>query len=328
MSYSGKYTRSLSRHYPGLFVILLDQSASMGEHVEDSNYKNVMAYSKPKDTIDQYTKAEIATAAINLIIDEMKQAAGIDQYTKTRKNYAYLSVLGYNDNVYPLISKSPGSFEPIDIPTLAQRPTGEIPRRRYIQGPMGAQVEVKKKPFWITPDARGNTQMANAFEQAKIVVQDWLAASPEYISEKLGFQRPRRSCFPPVIINITDALNNGEDDPIEVTDEIRRPINGTEDGEVLIFNCHFTKEKGRATIFPGSAKEVNHLDPYGFAEMMFRMSSEIPEVLRSNAQTLTRNRISPDARCYVYNADTDVLVKFLQWGTIGGRGNPGSAGPG
>ena len=328
MSYSGKYTRSLSRHYPGLFVILLDQSGSMSEAVEDSNYKRVMAYSNPKAATDQYTKAEIATAAINLIIDEMIQAAGVDQYTKTRKNYAYLSVIGYNDSIYPLISRTPGSFDPIDIPTLAQKSVGEIQRRRYIQGPLGASVEIKKKPYWLTPDARGNTQMAKAFEQAKIVAQNWLAAPPEYISPQLEYQRPRKSCFPPVIINITDAMNNGDDDPVAVTNEIRLPRNGTEDGEILIFNCHFTKEKGRATIFPGNVTEVNHLDPYGFAEMMFTMSSEIPDVLRPNAQTLTRNRISPSARCYVFNADTDVLVKFLQWGTIGSRVNPGSVGVG
>lgn len=323
MNSSGKYTRRLTRRYPGLFVILLDQSGSMIEVVEDSNQKYIKSFSPEKE---KYTKADVATAAINNIIYELIQSAIPDEHTMIRRKYAYLSIIGYNDSVYPLLSRSSDSFDPIDLAALAAKPARQIRTIRHFQSPEGIQVVEQKRPYWITPDARGNTEMAQAFKQAQIVAQKWLAAPPEWISLELEYQRPRRDCFPPVIINITDAMNNGDDDPIAVTDEIRRPGNGTTEGEVLIFNCHFTKEKGRAIKFPSTSQEVSHLDAHGFAEAMFKMSSEIPEVLIENAKTLARKPITSKSRCYVYNADSDLLIKFLRWGTVGMKVGTGSVG--
>lgn len=252
-----KYTRRLSRLYPGLFVIMLDQSGSMGEQVLNYNC----------------SKADFATTALNTIIYEMIEAAGFEEYEQVRKKYAYLSILGYSDTVYPLLSSSD---EPVDIPTLGDNPKGTAPIVRNIKTASGTFRRITEtRPFWIEPRASGNTQMAQAFMRAREVVRHWLQSRPE------SGQAERKYSFPPIIINITDAQHNGSGDPVNVAQEIQS--HGTEEGNILIFNCHFTKEMNQPCIFPNHTSQVSHLDSQGLALKMFQMSSIIPEILRNDA---------------------------------------------
>jgi hypothetical protein len=295
----GQYDQMLSRQYPGLFVILLDQSASMGQMVASAND----------------TKANIATMHVNTIIQAMVDLAGADEFDYgTRKKYAYLSVLGYNDVVYPLLAKDD---IPIDIPTLADNPRGVVPVERLLRNAEGAVIRkiVEEHTYWIEPRFTGNTQMVAALDRAKVIVENWLKAKPEFISDDLGWQQPRSRCFPPVVINITDAQHNGRGNTVLAAEELRSM--GTTNGNTLLFNCHFTHENNHnPCVFPKDISEVKRLDKYGLAANMFRMSSVIPESLRQKASKIMRIPIQPGARCFVYNANPTILLNFLRWGTI------------
>lgn len=285
------YTRRFTRRYPGLFIILLDQSGSMAEEVDGRGC----------------SKADFATTAINSLIYEMVQAAKFDVSTGKRRKYAYLSIFGYNDTVYPLLAP-----EPMDIPFLGDHQRGTVPIvRDVLDSHTGSYRQVSEnRAFWIEPRTQGKTQMAEAFACARDVARGWLAEQPEQ------GQAPRQECFPPIIINITDAQDNGNSDPVSITHEIRRE--GTQQGSILIFNCHFTTHMGQSQIFPSNVHEVAHLDP-PFAAQMFEMSSIIPEPLRkkASAEFGLGAEVPYGARSFVYNADTNVLIKFLHWGTIG-----------
>lgn len=285
------YTRRFTRRHPGLFIILLDQSGSMAEEVEGRGC----------------SKADFATTAINSLIYEMVQAAKFDVSTGKRRKYAYLSIFGYNDTVYPLLSP-----EPMDIPFLGEHHRGTVPIvRDVLDSHTGSYRQVtENRAFWIEPRTQGKTQMAEAFACARDVARQWLAEPPEQS------QAPREECFPPIIVNITDAQDNGNGNLLAITHEIRRE--GSQQGNTLIFNCHFTTQMGQSQIFPANVSEVVHLDP-PFAAQMFEMSSVIPEPLRkkASAEFGLGREVPPGARSFVYNADTNVLVKFLHWGTIG-----------
>ena len=195
MNIQEHYTRRLTRRHPGLFIILLDQSGSMGELVDGQN-----------------SKASFATTAINNLIFEMINKAPIDVKGQ-RKKYTYLSVLGYNDTVYPLFST-----ELADVPSLAENPAGTVPIVRDVYDSFASSYRrvSENRPFWIRPEARGKTQMAEAFGKARDMARLWLSQIPE------PGQASRQECFPPVIINITDAQANGRGDPIAITQEIQR----------------------------------------------------------------------------------------------------------
>jgi len=110
----GQYDKELSRQYPGLFVILLDQSVSMNQIDERSGQ----------------SKAQLVTRHVNKIIQSMIDYAQIEEETGMRKNYASLCVLGYNDNVYPLVNPT---RVPVSIPTLDGQRTKMVKTTREIR---------------------------------------------------------------------------------------------------------------------------------------------------------------------------------------------------
>ena len=283
------YTRRFTRRHPGLFIIMLDQSGSMLEQIESG----------------AGSKADFATTAINNLIHELVQMARIEVSTGKRRKYAYLSILGYNDSVYPLLSP-----EPMDIPYLAENKRGTVPSMRdvYDSHTESYRQVVENRAFWIEPHARGKTNMAAAFTKARDIACQWLAQVPE------AGQAPRQECFPPLIINITDAHANRDLDYLSITRQIQRE--GTQQGSMLICNCHFSTVVGESCIFPSDVNEVAHLDP-PFGAQLFEASSIIPEPLRKKAIAEFGRDIPSGARSFIYNADPTVLVKFLHWGTVG-----------
>lgn len=304
MSTIGKYEQTLSRQYPGLFVVLLDQSVSMTE----------------KESKSGQTKAEIVTTYVNSILRKMIEYAPIDEFTGRRKNYVYVCVLGYNDDVYPLLASD---TTPVSLPDLDDNAKGFVTVDRVFYDQRNRPVKrVKEKvKVWIEPKAEGNTDMTYAFEEAEKVIKAWLYSTPEYISQDLGMQQPRSKSFPPVLINITDAKHNGEREPDEVVDRIRAM--STEQGNVLIYNCHFTHESGQDFIFfPSNIDEVRRISKSNQAQKMFYMSSIIPDALLDKARHDMQMPIEPGARCFVYNSNPDILLKFLKWTTFARLGRP------
>jgi hypothetical protein len=261
------------------------------------------------------TKAEVVTGHVNRIIQEMIDLAGMEELSPgIRKKNAYLAVVGYDDYVVPLLYST---FNPVPIPFLALHPLGELPEVHdvfdaYTKKIIGQHEEMRK--IWVKPRQGMYTNMQAAFEQAAEIIDSWLHAPVEEIAPGQGMQQPRRECFPPVVINITDGYFNKGGNPRGVVDDLRRMK--TNNGNVLVFNCHFTTADQRECIFPKDVGEVRGLDPHGFAEKMFYLSSEMPEPLRPRAQKTMKKPIDPGARCVVYNAKLSTLVQFLRWGTV------------
>ncbi len=303
---SSPYSRSLSRQFPGLFVILLDQSDSMSQLITDNNQ----------------SKASLVTSHVNTIIQRLIDLAPFDHNplggNETRKKYAYLSVIGYNDIVSSLLSPN---YMPVDIPSLYGRELGELSITRKILDGNGIVKEIihDKQTIWIKPNAEGNTDMAQVFEVAERVVQGWLTSPPELISKEMGYQAERSQCFPPIVINITDAKNNGNRNPQKIVERIQQL--STNIGNVLVCNCHFTNESNVPCTFPESLAEVRKScqikEDLEVAERMFEMSSVIPEELLKQAQRYMQKPIKSGARCFVFNASPEILLKFLRWTTLG-----------
>lgn len=286
------YSKGLSRQYPGLFIILLDQSASMSEEVPGKNI----------------SKISFATAAINDLIYKIREKAGVDPQTGSYKDLAYLTVWGYGDGVYPLLDMvgAPLSISYLSDHTRGMYNTYEIQRNMRT----GEWVyEPVVRPSWIEPWAAGQrTEMAQGLTRARDIVRYWLAQPAE------RGQAPHFQAFPPIVINITDGRHNGTGDPELAASEIR--AQQSQDGHALLFSCHFTSDAHTPVIFPSSEDQLASLDP--FAVHLFRMSSELPPKLRERAGEVYKGQDVPTgSRGLIYNANSDILVDFLLFGTIG-----------
>lgn len=300
MEVQAQYTERLSRQYPGLFVVLLDQSGSMEKPVEG----------------ESLTKVDYATAAVNHLIRTMVEETPMDD-NHQKKKIAYISVLGYNDDVRPLLV-GPNNIRtdiPLDIQYLMNHYLGmeEVEHAVYNSQLQDYELRKKQACYWIEPLAVGRTQMANALLKAQQIIQRWLDRDNPVPPLEPG-QSSRDQSFPPVVINITDAELNGEGDPEAVAATIRSL--GTAQGNCLIFTCHITKDRRQPVLFPSSPGELMGLHPT--AATMFNMSSVLPDLIREKSTKVTHGiSVPPGARGFVYNADARVLAEFLRWGTKG-----------
>src|SRR5205807_2655575 len=100
---------------------------------------------------------------------------------------------------------------------------------------------------------------------------------------------------PPIVINITDG-ESSEGDPQPYAEAVQSL--GTDDGNVLLFNCHLSMTPADPFLFPSS----DEILPDEYARSLFHMSSKLPESIyqRAVAEGLS---LQPGARGMVFNAD-------------------------
>src|SRR5439155_27235021 len=105
--------------------------------------------------------------------------------------------------------------------------------KKVPDGAGGLADQQVRFPVWFEPLANGGTPMCQALSQAKRVIEGWLGQ--------------HESCFPPIVINITDGEAT-DGDPTGPADEIRKLKRS--DGEVLLFNLHLSSQKAAAMEYP------------------------------------------------------------------------------
>lgn len=299
----GAYDRSIRRDQRGLFVFLLDQSASMSEPLRG----------------EAYTKGEVATDLLNLLIDTIMHQAKVDTRTRLRKDYCDLLVIGYGATAYPLLG-TPDAPVPLSQLERLRKSLTDV---EYDDGETRA---VKEVGVWVEYRADGeHTQMVYALDLAREAACQWIQRE----------EIRRLKSFPPVVIQITDGQHNGTGDPFKAASDLC--TERTVDGNVLLFNCHVTTDDfsgNRRISFPSNVAEVRRIfdcaaQPAGtaredcekeraWAETLFRMSSVVPQTMSKPSARAARPpqvNLPAGARGFVYNADAQDLISFLQFGT-------------
>jgi hypothetical protein len=140
------------------------------------------------------------------------------------------------------------------------------------------------------------TPMCEAIAIAGSHVFEWTRAHPE--------------SFPPIIINITDGFVT--DSPFDGAslDEWAERLTGigTQDGQALLFNIFLAPEPN-LVMLPATDAGLPSPGPD-----LFRISSVLPPPMVLNAQN-SGITPPPGARGFAFNADSTMLVKFLEIGT-------------
>jgi hypothetical protein len=220
------------------------------------------------------TKAQGVADAINdLLNDLIIKCTGPDGV----RNYFDVGVISYSEKVGSAFTG-----------VLANRdlvPLSEVAKNRTLS------PDIAGLPISFGPVADGDTYMCAALKRAYAVLSDWVSRHP--------------SSYPPIVINITDG-DAKDGDPVEPARRLESLT--TQDGNVLIFNCHISAKRDQPILFPHDAKDVPAYGP-----RLFLMSSILPPKFRDTARKLGFNVVD-DTRGFAFNAELTDLIKFLDLG--------------
>lgn len=269
----GNYSAEISRQNPACLIFLVDQSGSMNEPIAGGT--------KAK-------KDEVADAVQRLLYNTVLRCTkedGVRPYFDTG-----VWTYGGSSDVRPAFGT-----ELLSIREIAERPKRvESRRRRVPDGAGGVYEEEFQLPVWFDPVGSGQTPMSAAFGAVVAPLRNWLSQ--------------HQASFPPIIINLTDGAYTDQS-PANVVRELSQL--STADGNVLVFNCHISKEGGMSVSFP-SDTQAGTLS--GLARELYEMSSPLPEPMRRQAQA-KGYQVEAGARGYVFNADLVTMIDFLDIGT-------------
>jgi len=271
------YTAEISRANPSAFIFLIDQSGSMIEPIAGS--------AEGKRKCDSVSDA-INRLLHNLII-KCARGEGV-------RNFYDVCVIGYGAQVIPGFSGKLAGRDLVPISEIANAPARVEERTKQVEDGQGGTVTQKVKfPIWFEPLAKGTTPMGQALSMAHHILEGWVGRHP--------------NSYPPIVINITDgeATDSGPGPQAEALCSLQ-----TNDGPVLLFNCHISTKQLDPIVFPDSDDDL----PDTFARTLYHSSSPLPDGLRDLARA-ENLELSSETRGFAFNADLVELIRFLDIGT-------------
>lgn len=279
------YTQSITRTHRTAFILLIDGSGSMAEQI----------LFRGRTT----TKADAVAAVTNDLLFELIERA---RRSDGVRDYYDIAAIGYSgdDEVYSLL---PGGAESIPVSMLAaQEPSirREVVEHRLPDGSI--VLREVSTPFWVGPQAAGQTPMCEALRHARDIAAAWCAHPANAES------------FPPVVFNITDGeATDCDDDELRAVCEQIKAL-ATSDGQVLLINVHIAAgEEGLTAFFPSETEVVY---THRYAGLLHDCSSRMPDVFDSAIRAAKGPGALPPFRGMSYNASAAELVTMLNIGSI------------
>ena len=272
------YKAEISRDNPSCFLFLVDQSKSMEDEVSIGEDTQSLAIGVA-DSINRWLQELSIKCA---------KSEGI-------RDYYNVGVFGYGKDVGPSFVGPIAGREVIPISEIADNPARLDETTNMVPDGAGGLVEQSiRKPVWFDPIANGGTPMCNAAEEAKRVLESWIADHPD--------------SFPPIVIHITDgeATDGNPTDPLNTLTSL-----STSDGNVMLFNIHLSANpEAKPVSFSDSPDDL----PDAYSKMLFETASPLTPSMRGLARE-HGFETSEDSRCFVLNADLVILVQAIDIGT-------------
>ena len=279
------YTAQITRNTPTAFIFLVDHSVSMQQTTTLFG--------------EEMTMAEAAARIVNNQINEL--VLRCVKMGDTR-HYYDIAVVGYGEKAY---SGWQGELEGrkfVSPEELKAHPYTKIVTRKEVRTRSGVQVKEVEQVQWVSARHDGHwTHYHEAFDYARDQLSDWMIDHHE------------KDCYPPTVIHITDGEFNhaSKEGVVQKANELKSMF--TNDGNVILFNIHFTADLDAESVACPITKDELGGDHY--AETLFELSSLLPE--RYNADI---SRCLNDSRpgrhvAMGMNADATTLIKLMDIGT-------------
>ncbi len=277
------YSADISRSSPGCFLFLIDQSGSMTQALGGQPGQRKM--DQAAETLNRTLDSIAQRCSQGMDIRDYFHIGAMGYKTDDRGNSIVQSLLPGTSVQQPFLLIS----QVVDIAEVQERPVRE-------SDGAGGLVEVTRRvPVWLHPEAEYGTPMCEALELGSAALEGWINQYP--------------ASYPPIVINISDGMAT-DGNPEGFAQGIMALA--TEDGNALMFNAHLSELATMPVQFPGAETVL----PDEYARQLFRMSSTLPESNRSLAATLDIP-VTADSRGFVFNANLESLVHFLDIGTRG-----------
>lgn len=281
------YSQEISRQNKACFLFLLDQSFSMEEPLGNSANR----------------KCDELVAAINGWLQNMAIRASGDQGIR---DWMDIGVFGYRTDpqANPIIESAlQGQLAGrmlVSITDIGMNPARIDTRVQYIPDEAtGQMLELPcETPVWVDPKAEGGTPMCHMLYHTHQILSEWIGHHPH--------------SFPPIVVHITDGESQ-DGDPTPYAEAVRNLA--TEDGNVMLFNCHLSMTAADPFMFPSSEYGL----PDELARVLFRMSSPLPEPFYRHG-IAEGFPLQPEARGMAFNANMVCLIQFLNMGTQAAAG--------
>ncbi len=273
------YKEEISRTNPSCFLFMIDQSASMEDEISSGEESQPLAQGVA-DSINRWLQELSIKCA---------KSEGV-------RDYYNVGVIGYGKkDVGPSFVGPIAGRDLIPISEIADNPARLDERTKKVSDGAGGLVEQSIRiPVWFDPVAKGGTPMCRAAEEAKRVLESWIADHPD--------------SFPPIVIHITD----GESTDGNPTDRLNSLTSlSTSDGNVMLFNIHLSANPN-ATPVSFSDSPDNLPDEY--SKMLFETASPLTPAMGGLARE-HGFETSESSRCFVLNADLVLLVQAIDIGT-------------
>ncbi|HYT90785.1 MAG TPA: hypothetical protein VEL76_18900 [Gemmataceae bacterium] len=277
------YSKSVERANPGCILFLVDQSYSMTDPFAGA----------PR------SKVEAVATAINRFISEL--IITCEKGEDKPRHYFDVGVIGYTTNQKgePIIGSllqgpALAGRDLVSVVDLYDNPL-DVEIRQKDDG-TGGLVEVRF-PIWYRvppPETMLGTPMCAVLQHCYSVAAGWCAFHP--------------ASFPPVVIHLTDGESN-DGDPEAAAASLRSL--STQDGNLLLFNCHLSSSLADGVLFPAAEQQL----PDDYARLLFRMSSPLPDKLRGNAEAKSIPAAA-GARGMAFNADGVKMLLLISVGTM------------
>jgi hypothetical protein len=270
------YSAQITRANPTCIILLIDQSGSMADPFRgDSSTK----------------KCEFVAEVVNHTLHDL-----VIRCTKTEevRSYYYVSVIGYGRKVSSAFGGVLENRRILPIAEVADYPLQVKSSYKKVSDGAGGWVEIPVRfPVWLTPSAEGKTPMCAALYEVRSILSQWLIDHP--------------SGFPPTVLHLTDG-ESSDGDPTGIGQEIMSL--STDDGAVLLFNCHLSSRRDSKIEYPSDEESLRDT----FAKTLFQMSSPLPESFLAAAAQLGV-AAGEGSRGFVFNADPSSIVQFYEIGT-------------
>jgi hypothetical protein len=276
------YNQEITRSHRAAFVLLLDRSASMQQHVRFGKM------TLPKSQVVAYT----ANTLITELLDRCRRTDGI-------RNYYDIAVIGYcGDKVESLLCTE--GFASVKELSTREPSTSAIAFEQELEDGSTLLTRHHQKN-WIEPLAEGTTPMYEALHKALNLVEEWCE------------QPQNQDSFPPIVINITDgeATDCGDNDLRDVCSLIKRT--STSDGDTLLLNIHICSDNSLPSVIFPMQEEISLLNHK--ARLLADCSSTMPSVLDNAIHDLKGVGAIPPFVGMGYNTSVVELLSMINIGS-------------